>query len=76
MIIATVEPPNKGHFGNEPFVLCSEVVPISEVHYVLIKDREYIDMHECDDQMLKTVIMKKPSGSLSDLSVVNEWIDP
>ena len=32
-------------------------------------------MHECDDKMLKTVIMKKPSGSLSDLSVVNEWID-
>ena len=24
----TVEPPNKGHFGNEPFVLCLEVVPI------------------------------------------------
>ena len=28
----TVEPPNKGHFGNGPLVLCSEVVPISEVH--------------------------------------------
>ena len=27
-----VEPPNKGHFGNGPFVLCSEIVPISEVH--------------------------------------------
>ena len=27
----TVELPNKGHFGNESFVLCSEVVPISEV---------------------------------------------
>ena len=27
----TVEPPNKGHFGNGSFVLCSEVVPISEV---------------------------------------------
>ena len=26
---ATVEPPNKGHFGNGSFVLCSEVVPIS-----------------------------------------------
>ena len=25
-----VEPPNKGHFGNGSFVLCSEVVPISE----------------------------------------------
>ena len=29
---STVEPPNKGHFGNRPLVLCSEVVPISEVH--------------------------------------------
>ena len=43
----TVEPSNKGHFG---FVLCSEVVPISEVCYVLIASsfnnvREYIDMH-------------------------------
>ena len=28
----TVEPPNKGHFGNGSLVLCSEVVPISEVH--------------------------------------------
>ena len=27
----TVEPPNKGHFGNGSFVLCLEVVPISEV---------------------------------------------
>ena len=27
----TVEPPNKGHFGNGCFVLCLEVVPISEV---------------------------------------------
>ena len=32
----TVEPPNKGHFGNGSFVLSSEVVPISEVHHVLI----------------------------------------
>ena len=29
---STVEPPNKGHFGNGPLVLCSEIVPISEVH--------------------------------------------
>ena len=29
--LSTVEPPNKGHFGNGSFVLCSEVVPISEV---------------------------------------------
>ena len=28
----TVEPPNKGHLGNGPLVLCSEVVPILEVH--------------------------------------------
>ena len=27
----TVEPPKKGHFGSRSFVLCSEVVPISEV---------------------------------------------
>ena len=32
----TVEPLNKGHFGNGSFVLSSEVVPISEVHHVLI----------------------------------------
>ena len=32
----TVEPPNKGHFGNGFFVLSSEVVPISEVHCILI----------------------------------------
>ena len=31
----TVEPPNKGHFGNRPFVLCSEVVLISEVCHIL-----------------------------------------
>ena len=31
-IAITVEPPNKGHFGNGPLVLCLEVVPISEVH--------------------------------------------
>ena len=32
----TVEPPNKGHFGNRPVVICSEVVPISKVHRILI----------------------------------------
>jgi len=32
----TVKPPNKGHFGNGTFVLSSEVVPISEVHRILI----------------------------------------
>jgi len=32
----TVEPLNKGHFGNRSFVLSSEVVPISEVHCILI----------------------------------------
>ena len=36
LFISTVEPPNKGHFGNGSFVLSSEVVPISEVHHVLI----------------------------------------
>ena len=30
----TVEPPNKGHFGNGTFVLSSEVVLISEVHEI------------------------------------------
>ena len=35
--VYTVEPPNKGHFGNRPVVLCSEVVPISEVHQILIR---------------------------------------
>ena len=31
----TVEPPNKGHFGNGQFVLFSEAVPISEVCHCL-----------------------------------------
>ena len=35
-LMCTVEPPNKGHFGNGFFVLSSEVVPISEVHHILI----------------------------------------
>ena len=35
-IAFTVEPPNKGHFGNRPFVLSSKVVPISEVCCILI----------------------------------------
>ena len=34
-LLSTVEPPNKGHFGNGPFVLCSEVVLISEVCHIL-----------------------------------------
>ena len=29
--MTTVEPPNKGHFGANSFVLCIDVVPISEV---------------------------------------------
>ena len=29
--MTTVEPPNKGHFGVDSFVPCTEVVPISEV---------------------------------------------
>ena len=28
----TAEPPNKGHFGANSFVLCREVIPISEVN--------------------------------------------
>ena len=32
----TVEPPNKGHFGNGHFVLFSEAVPISEACHCLI----------------------------------------
>ena len=35
-MLYTVEPPNKGHFRNGSFVLSSEVVPISEVHCILI----------------------------------------
>ena len=31
----TVEPPNKGHFGNGQFVLFSEAVPISEACHCL-----------------------------------------
>ena len=34
--LSTVEPPKKGHFGNGSFILSSEVVPISEVHHILI----------------------------------------
>ena len=37
----TVEPPYKGHFGNGSFVLSSEVVPISEVHHILIVYQHY-----------------------------------
>ena len=37
----TVEPPNKGHFGNGSFVLSSEVVLISEVHHILIVYEHY-----------------------------------
>ena len=33
--IRTVEPPNKGHFGNGHFVLFSEAVPISEACHCL-----------------------------------------
>ena len=32
---STVEPPNKGHFGNGHFVLFSEAVPISEACHCL-----------------------------------------
>ena len=36
--VGTVEPPNKGHFGNRHFVLFSEAVLISEAcHYLTIK---------------------------------------
>ena len=35
-LLYTVEPPNKGHFGNASFVLYSEVVSISEVHHILV----------------------------------------
>ena len=38
MYICMVEPPNKGHFGNGPFVLSSEVVPIAEVHHIFISN--------------------------------------
>ncbi len=32
----TVEPPNKGHLGISHFVLCWEVVPLSEVKNALL----------------------------------------
>ena len=35
-VMYTVEPPKRGHFWNGPFVLSSEVVPISEVHHILM----------------------------------------
>ena len=37
----TIEPLNKGHFGNGPFVLCSEVVLISEVCHILTLNNLY-----------------------------------
>ena len=36
IVLYTVELPKRGHFGNGPFVLSSEVVPISEVHHILM----------------------------------------
>ena len=53
----TVEPPNKGHFGNGSFVLCLEVVPISEVQLykpkiVFYGSKPYIDkMKELEDSL-------------------------
>ena len=48
----TVEPPNKGHFGNRSFVLCSEVVPILEVFNCIIFNNNIImainKMHDCE----------------------------
>jgi len=60
--VSTVEPPNKGHFGNGSFVLSSEVVPISEVHRILIyyifisslKCLKWVD-NQLGHWMLKTV---------------------
>ena len=44
--VTTVEPPKRGHFGNGPFVLSSEVDPISEVHRILIICKE---VYVCSD---------------------------
>ena len=41
--LTTVEPPKRGHFGNGPFVLSSEVVPISEVHHILMFFLQSVD---------------------------------
>ena len=41
----TVEPPNRGHFGASHVVLCREVVPFSEVQYVLVLWEWYFE--EC-----------------------------
>ena len=58
-----MEPPNKGHFGNRSFVLCSEVVPISEVplynqimFYIAIKCM--ICEHILNVEVMDTVIME------------------
>ena len=41
----TVEPPRKGHFGEMALVPCREVVPISEVYFVFIRNGDtYIIM--------------------------------
>ena len=37
----TVDPPNKGHFGNRPVILCLEVVhvPISEIDSITVSPK-------------------------------------
>ena len=73
MVGTTVEPQNKGHFGNEPFVLCLEVVPISEVHSFLLyyasvmynKVGNALICMTVTIKCQKIVIMKQTSGSVT-----------
>ena len=56
VVCTTVEPLKTGHFRTGPFVLCSEVVPISEVNQILIVSsskmfrygRQFNKMHGCE----------------------------
>ena len=57
----TVEPPNKGHFGNGALVLCSEVVPISEVpdfstHFDCIILNKLINALKCMIRAVEMII--------------------
>ena len=49
----TVEPPNKGHFGNGPFVLCSEVHDFS-IHFDCIILNKLVNALKC---MIRAVEM-------------------
>ena len=52
VLASTVKPPKKGHFGSRPFVLCSEVVPISEVHSYF----HYIVV-QCEEKLILIIVI-------------------